>query len=204
MDASERIKRFEEFFNQPYKQNILKSAGKGNRFVIIDFKELLAFDPKIAEDLLENPEDVIKASETAVEAIELPSDIKNFRVRFKNIPETQRVMINEIRSSHIGKLLTIAGIVRQKTDVRPQVTTSKFECPNCGNVISVLQIERKFREPSRCSCGWKGNFKLLNEQHSLQTQSSEILPMGLLLVAVVLWHNVLFFEHKQQKGMLLE
>ncbi len=164
MDASERIKRFEEFFNQPYKQNVLQSAGKGNKFVIVDFRDLLAFDPKIAEELLESPEEVIKASETAVEAIELPSDIKNFRVRFKNLPETQRVMINEIRSSHIGKLLTISGIVRQKTDVRPQVTTSKFECPNCGNVISVLQIESSFREPDKCGCGRKGKFRLISKE----------------------------------------
>ncbi len=164
MDSSERIKRFEEFFDQPYKQNLLQSTGKGNKFVIVDFRDLLAFDPKIAEELLENPDDVIKASETAVESIELPSDIKNFRVRFKNLPETQRVMINEIRSSHIGKLLTISGIVRQKTDVRPQVTTSRFECPNCGNVISVLQIESSFREPDKCGCGRKGKFRLISKE----------------------------------------
>lgn len=164
MDASERIKRFEEFFDQPYKQNLLQFIGKGNKFVIVDFRDLLAFDPKIAEELLENPDDVIKASETAVESIELPSDIKNFRVRFKNLPETQRVVINEIRSSHIGKLLTISGIVRQKTDVRPQVTTSRFECPNCGNVISVLQIESSFREPDKCGCGRKGKFRLISKE----------------------------------------
>ncbi len=164
MDASEQVKRLEEFFAQSYKQNLLKSLGKGNKFVIVDFKDLLEFDPKIAEELLENPEEVIKNSETAIEKIELPSEIKNFRVRFKNVPETQKIMINEIRSSHIGKLLTISGIVRQKTDVRPQVTTSRFECPNCGNVISVLQIESSFREPDKCGCGRKGKFRLISKE----------------------------------------
>lgn len=164
MDAPEQVKRFEEFFDQPYKQEILKSIGKGHNFVIVDFRDLLAFDTKIAEELLEKPDDVIKAAETAAEALDLPSEIKNFRVRFKNIPETQKIMINEIRSSHIGKLLTISGIVRQKTDVRPQVTTSKFECPNCGNVISVLQIESSFREPDKCGCGRKGKFRLISKE----------------------------------------
>ncbi len=164
MDASERLKRLEEFFDQPYKKNLLQSIGKGNKFVIVDFKDLLAFDTKIAEELLENPEDFIRASETAMGSLDLPSEIKNFRVRFKNLPETQKVMINEIRSAHIGKFLTISGIVRQKTDVRPQVTTSKFECPNCGNVISVLQIESSFREPDKCGCGRKGKFRLINKE----------------------------------------
>jgi replicative DNA helicase Mcm len=40
---------------------------------------------------------------------------------------------------------------------------AKFECPSCGTVISVLQIEKKFREPSRCSCGRKGTFHLLSK-----------------------------------------
>lgn len=30
---------------------------------------------------------------------------------------------------------------------------------NCGTIISVLQIDKKFKEPSRCSCGRRGGFK---------------------------------------------
>jgi replicative DNA helicase Mcm len=37
-------------------------------------------------------------------------------------------------------------------------------CPTCGAILSVLQIDRKFREPSRCSCGRKGLFKLLSKE----------------------------------------
>src|SRR3989338_3673800 len=152
MDESEQIKGFEEFFNQYYKKHILESIGKGNNFVVVDFKKLL-----------ESPDEVIKAAEVAVESLDFPSEIKNFRIRFKKIPETQKIMVSDVRSAHIGKLITITGIVRQKSDVRPQVTTSKFECPNCGNVISVLQLEGSFREPDRCGCGRKGKFRLISK-----------------------------------------
>jgi len=163
MDESEQIKRFEEFFDQSYKKRILESLGKGNNFVIVNFKDLLSFDPKLAEILLERPDEVIKAAEVAVESLDFPSDIKSFRVRLKEIPITQKIMVSDIRSTHIGRLITVTGIVRQKSDVRPQVTTSKFECPNCGNVISVLQLENSFREPDRCGCGRKGKFKLVSK-----------------------------------------
>jgi len=163
MDESEQIKGFEEFFNQYYKKHILESIGKGNNFVVVDFKELLSFEPQLAEKLLESPDEVIKAAEVAVESLDFPSEIKNFRIRFKKIPETQKIMVSDVRSAHIGKLITITGIVRQKSDVRPQVTTSKFECPNCGNVISVLQLEGSFREPDRCGCGRKGKFRLISK-----------------------------------------
>ena len=55
------------------------------------------------------------------------------------------------------------GVVRRASDVRPQVVNAKFECPSCGTVISVLQIDKKFREPSRCSCGRRGQFTLISK-----------------------------------------
>ena len=66
-----------------------------------------------------------------------------------------------MRSKHLNELIVVEGIIRQSSDVRPQVVNAKFECPSCGTILSVLQIERKFREPMRCSCGRKGGFKLL-------------------------------------------
>ena len=61
-------------------------------------------------------------------------------------------------------MIVVEGIIRQASDVRPEVVNAKFECPSCGTVISVLQMEKKFREPSRCSCGRKGSFKLLSKE----------------------------------------
>jgi replicative DNA helicase Mcm len=60
-------------------------------------------------------------------------------------------------------LVILDGIIRQASDVRPQVVNAKFECPSCGTVIAVLQIEKKFREPSRCSCGRRGGFRLISK-----------------------------------------
>jgi replicative DNA helicase Mcm len=164
MDAAEQIRRFEEFFSDKYKRNILETILKGNKFLVIDFRDLLGFDPVLSEELLSSPEDAVKAAELATEGLDLPTNVNKLRVRFKNLPSTQKALISEIRSAHLGRFLTISGIVRQKSDVRPQVTTSRFECPNCGNVISVLQLESTFREPDRCGCGRKGKFRLLGNE----------------------------------------
>ncbi|MBI2137862.1 hypothetical protein HYU12_05115 [Candidatus Woesearchaeota archaeon] len=161
MDATEQVRRFEEFFSRAYKGKVLEAIGKGKSFVVVDFKELLGFDSMLAEDVLDSPDDGVKAAEVSISSLDFPSDVKNFRVRFKNLPSTNKITISELRSAHLGKFLTVTGIVRQKSDVRPQVTTSKFECPNCGNVISVLQLESSFREPERCGCGRRGKFRLL-------------------------------------------
>jgi len=100
----------------------------------------------------------------AIEQFDLPAEVKGLNVRFTNLPETQKIRISDIRSAHLGKFLYVEGIVRQASDVRPQVTSAKFECAGCGNTVSILQIDQKFKEPSRCTCGWRGNFRLLSKE----------------------------------------
>ncbi len=163
VDASEQIKRFQDFIESYYYSQIVENLRKDNKFVVVDFAELSKFDLDLANDLLESPEDTIKAVELAVEQFDL-EDIKGFKVRFKNLPENQKIMIRNIRSKHIDKLMYAEGIVRQKSDVRPQVTAAKFECPVCGNIINVLQLNGSFKEPSKCGCGRKGKFVLLSKE----------------------------------------
>jgi replicative DNA helicase Mcm len=164
MDVSEQIKRFEQFIEQNYHAALLEGITAGNNFLIADFSVLSKFDPELAELLLDQPEEVLKAFEIAVKNLDVPDTMTRFYLRFRNLPRSQESRIREIRSSHIDKFIFVNGIVRQKSDVRPQVTTAKFECPSCGNVISVIQLEAKFKEPSRCGCGRKGKFRMIAKE----------------------------------------
>ncbi len=164
MDTSEQIVTFQELFEQSYHKDILTNARKGNHFLNVDFTDLSKYSPELAELLLENPEETLRAAEIATEHFDL-GETKSFVVRFHNLPKSQQVDIRNIRSSHLGKFIQVRGIIRQKSDVRPQVTTAKFECPSCGNIINILQIEQKFREPTKCNaCGRKGRFRLLSKE----------------------------------------
>ena len=149
------------FFNT-YKKEIGTSIRPGENIVKIDFSNIASFSHILSEKLLENPEETILLIESALEDSALL--IKNPRIRLENLPKTTSTKIRDIRAKHLDQILWIEGIVRQASDVRPQVVNAKFECPNCGAILSVLQIDKKFREPSRCSCGWKGNFKILSKE----------------------------------------
>ncbi len=164
MDAVEQINTFQEFFEKEYKAKLLSATQKGEKFLSVSFSDLSKFSPELASELLERPEEVIKAAEMSMDSFDLPIELSNFRIRFKDLPDSQKVLIKDIRSVHISKFLFVEGIVRQKSDVRPQVTSAKFECPSCGNIISVLQLESTFKEPSRCGCGRKGKFKLVDKE----------------------------------------
>ncbi len=161
LDASEQIEKFQEFFNLSYKKDIHTNLSKGWNFLIVDFFKLAEFDPRLADELLEEPNETVKAAEIAMEQFDVKS---KFRVRFDNLPSSQRVNIRDTRSRHLGKFISYDGIIRQSSEVRPQAVSAKFECPSCGNNITMPQVDQQFREPSRCTCGRKGKFRLLSKE----------------------------------------
>src|SRR3989344_1954915 len=163
MDTNDQIEKFGEFLDSHYKKELNELTQLGKQVLNISFAELAKFDYELAEELLSSPEDTIRSCELAVEQVDKIKEKPIVRVRFYDLPETQRVRISDVRSSHLGKFLVIEGIVKQASDVRPQVTNAKFECAGCGNTISILQIDTKFKEPSRCTCGWRGKFRLLSK-----------------------------------------
>lgn len=158
--SEELIIEAKNFFDF-YKKDIGNSLRKSSNAIYIDFMKLTEFSNKLSEEILSNPEEILRILELAMEEFGL---IKNVRVRLYNLPKTQEIKVRNIRSKHLDHLLVLEGIVRQSSDVRPQVVNAKFECPSCGTVISVLQMEKKFREPARCSCGRRGGFKLLSKE----------------------------------------
>ena len=159
-NATEQIENFKLFLEQSYEKKLYENASKGILNVYIDFFEIVGFSHELGDLLLEHPEDGIKAIEIAIEQFDIG---KSFRARIFNLPKSQFVKIRNIRSNDLGNFVYTEGIVRQSSDVRPKVMSAKFECPSCGNTMSILQLDTKFKEPIRCSCGRRGNFKLLSK-----------------------------------------
>jgi len=150
-------------FFDAYKKEIGEALRKDERTVRVSFDKVQEFSTVLADNILDLPEETIALMEVALEESGLLIE-KKPRVRIVELPKSCSVPIRAIRAKHLDKILTIEGIIRQASEVRPQVINARFECPNCGAILSVLQIERKFQEPARCSCGWKGNFKLLSKE----------------------------------------
>jgi len=164
MELQDQIERFRTFFEKNYYPRLMEGARSGKAFLAVDFDELSKFDAELADALLDEPEEIIRAAEIAIENFDfLGNIVERFRIRFSNLPDSQIMDIRHIRSEHIGKLFSFEGIVRQKSDVRPQVKTARFECPACGNVLSVIQLDSRFKEPIRCNCGRKGHFRLVSK-----------------------------------------
>ena len=164
MEAAEQVRKFEEFFDVNYKAELSENIRKGEDWISVDFSKLSMFDPDLANILIEDPENVLKAAEIAISNFNFSRQPNRFVVRVYNLPHSQKIKIRNIRSKDIAKFISVEGLVRQKTDVRPQVVSSRFECPSCGNIIPLLQLDSKFREPASCGCGRKGKFRLMSKE----------------------------------------
>ena len=143
------------------KKDIGKDIRSGKSVIYISFSELASFSPALSELLISSPEQALQILEVALEESGL---IQKPRVRLKEVPDSLTEKIRNLRAKHLNKLVQVEGIVRQASEVRPQVVNARFECPSCGTIISVLQTESRFREPSRCSCGRRGQFKLISKE----------------------------------------
>jgi replicative DNA helicase Mcm len=105
MDINEQIRIFADFIEKNYKAELLEKVRKGENFLEVDFFELSKFNPEIADILLDYPEDTIKTAAAAIEQFDLPGEAKGFAVRVKNLPESQKILIRNIRSNHLEKFL---------------------------------------------------------------------------------------------------
>ncbi len=174
----DRINDFKKFVTSTYGDELAK-AVKNNESFFIDFKELDLFNQALADELLNNPKEVLNDFIIAFNELELP-----LIPRFINLPENHIVKIKNIRTRNLNKLIQIEGIVRQASEVRPASSSIIFECPACAQKIEVVQEDNRVKEPKRCpNCGRMGKFTvvdklLIDTQRLIIEESPEKLEGG--------------------------
>ena len=166
-DDTELIDRFEEFYRSYYRNEIGELAQKypnEQKSLYVDWQDLYRFDPDLADDFRNKPQQLQEYAEEALRLYDLPVDVSlgQAHVRVHGLPQTTD--IRQIRSDHRGMLIAVQGIVRKATDVRPKITTAAFECQRCGTLTRIPQ-EGDFQEPHECQgCERQGPFRINYDQ----------------------------------------
>ncbi len=166
--------RFQDFFKtEEYRQRISQMAVSGKTSLIVEFEDLLAFDQKLAEELLEKPDEYLKHANNAAYAqlqIEDPEYAEKtavIDVRVVRLPEASP--LRKLGSQQIGKLVMVEGIVVRSSPVRPMVMQAAFRCKRCGTVNPVDQTGTFLKAPFVCNspdCSSKGPFEFVQEESS--------------------------------------
>ncbi len=168
--SADPIAKWEEFLRSRYWDDLLELADSypDERSLKIRFPDIDKFDPDFAEELLENPEEILEAARAAMLELDLPMDVYMDRAHLRIVELPRHFKTRELRSDHIGKLLAIDGLVRTATEVRPKIVSAAFQCQRCGFTFFKEQTGNKFEDQNlKCqnqACDRGGPFKLILNQ----------------------------------------
>ena len=162
--------RFIQFYRNYYREEIgtlAQNYPNEQRSLYVDYDDLFQFDRDLAEDFRSKPDQMREYAEEALRLYDLPADVSLGRahVRIENLPESIDIRGIRVHDDHIGKLVSVQGIVRKATDVRPKVTEAAFECQRCGTMTYIPQSDGGFQEPHECQgCERQGPFRVNFDQ----------------------------------------
>lgn len=187
---------WQEFFESYYQDEINKIAyriqsGEKDQTLYVDFlNDLVIYrGSKLAEELLEYPDEVLKHAQQGLLKTDNIYDVSldGVKVRFYNLPSSRRVLIRELRAKHVSKFISIEGMVRRITSVQFKPIQLAYKCCSCGRVQYVQSniIDQKVKKPDQCGkCGSKNfersaeNDKLIDVQYIILQESFEDLKAG--------------------------
>jgi len=172
MEITDPQERFQNFFKtEEYRKRLSQMAMGGRTSVIVAFEDLLAFDQKLAEELLDKPEEYLKHASNAasaqlqIEDPEYAERIPLVDVRLVGLLEV--APLRKLGSEQMGKIVMVEGIVVRASPVRPMVMQGAFRCKRCGTITPVKQTGSFLKAPFACSspdCGSKGPYEFVQEE----------------------------------------
>ena len=181
------VSKWEAFFQgTEYIQRIREVSDlyPGLRSIFVVYADLDRFDPDLAVYLLEHPDLGLLAGKQAIKNL-MHAEMRraDINLRVTALPRDSRVEIRDLRAKHVSKFVSVEGLVRKATEVRPKITDALFQCLRCGHVIKEVQEGLFFKEPMECykeqdGCGRSAGttkFKLLtDESRFVDTQKLEV------------------------------
>ncbi len=156
--VADRASDWSRFLKSRYKKELgeLGREYPHRRSLYIDYREIEKFGKPgitLADELLENPGKVLEDVWDAIKSNQLirtkdGKEPRGINIRFKNLP--QKLGVRNIRSDDINRFISVEGILRKTTEVRPRIVEAVFKCP-AGHFTYKKQKYGKFIEPEGCA-----------------------------------------------------
>lgn len=155
-----------------YLSDVVARAYQSDDAVVdVDYRDLSAYDPALADGLVDAPVEGLEHLEAAVNEYDVPVSNQNRELEVRVSGAPNEIEVGDLRHKHINELVSISGLVSEATQVLPRPTSAVFECrrPNCGALTEIEQDTDDLVEPHRCSgCEKNGPYRILTEKTSFR------------------------------------
>jgi len=135
---------FKDFLKFYLEKSDKSLVGVFPKTIVIDYKDLDEWNPKIAEELIKNPDNVLDEIEKATKN----HSKERVPVSITNLPKA--VGLSKLGSKYLGKLILLKGIVNRVIPIRPMVMVAVYECKKCGERKHEQQEEYFLVPPIKC------------------------------------------------------
>lgn len=163
--AAEEIKnKFSEFFNSYYIEQInsMYISYPKKRSLLIDITDLQKFDSDLASELINKPDLILPSANEALVAMNPNPDAKEpVYARFLGI-DNENLMIQDVGSQNIGKLIMLDSLVVKRSEITPKVHIGVYRCSFCNSVLK-LQID-KDNVPDVCPQCRRRSLRQVNDE----------------------------------------
>lgn len=177
-DVSSLVEKLNDFFDLFYKQKkqALITLYPAKKSLLIDYNDLDKYDVDIADRLLKNPDEVIKAARDALKSLNITIPGHGVflpHVRFFNVPENN-LFIESIGSKNLGELVSLKGVVTKRADVMHKMQLIVYKCQLCDSIYKV-PVERDHVPMRRCELCKRATLRQKDEESSfVDLQKAEI------------------------------
>ncbi len=158
---SEKIEKFLKKKSKEIKK--LAEQYPEEKSLFITYEELEKFSTELAGELVKNPDEIIAIFDKSLSEMEIKTIVENprFHVRFTNLPKEKgyTIMVRDITSEYVNKLIAVEGVVNKSSDVLPKVYNAKFICNRCKQEHYEVQTTRFLSEPLQCTNCRKRDFR---------------------------------------------
>jgi replicative DNA helicase Mcm len=164
-----------KYFKSEYEDFIIKRED----YVVVDLENLYKFGFfEVLEHLIEEPDRILKFLRECYEEAfytllneRLPD---GFTLSVSNIPNVFRIVktLEDIRSSHVGKLIEFEGIVAIASKVKTYISKKYLTCNKCG--YSWYMENDIFNPPTVKSCPKCGGEIIVDEDKSIHVDIQEL------------------------------
>ncbi|MCL5430737.1 MAG: hypothetical protein M1564_00340 [Candidatus Marsarchaeota archaeon] len=202
--------RFSEFFSKYCKEDVesLALSYPDKVSMAVDFRELEKFDPELASELIESPDDLLDASRLALrELIGKQDEEKDVNVRIFG-QSVNSPLVQDVGSSYIGKMIALDSLIVKRSEIIPKVKVGVYKCSFCDATYKIRvdrdevpeicdQCKRKaLKQPEICDqCKRKALKQVPEESHFLNLQKIAVQdPLEKLSGSTPTWQLEVWIE----------
>ena len=136
--------KFDSFFDTYYKDAIgdIIVSFPDKRSLAVDIKKLSMFDPELASELIDKPDDLLEAANESLKERLHDIEFKDKEPHVRFFGQTVNMpMVQDVGSSFIGKLVLLDGLIVKRSEINPKVKLGAYKCTYCSAAFK-LKVDR--------------------------------------------------------------